>query len=205
MVIEMHISLSNSKLGDKIPSFNLPAIVTCRCDAPCKKNCYACKGNWLYSNVQQSLKNNLNEFINNPEKLEKDITEWINNGDIVYRFFRWFSSGDIVNKKFFEMMVNIAKNSPDTKFLAFTKKFEIVNEFVANGGNIPDNLHIVFSGWGKSFKIDNPYNFPVAYVELKDPAENNIPEFAIPCQGSCKSCKSCWSLREGQAVYFKLH
>lgn len=40
----------------------------------------------MYGNVQQSLKNNLNEFVNNPEKLEKDITEWINNGDIVYRF-----------------------------------------------------------------------------------------------------------------------
>ena len=121
MVVKMHISLSNSKLGDKIPSFNLPAIVTCRADAPCKKDCYACKGHWLYPNVKASLKNNLDEFINNPEKLEKDITEWINNGDVIYRFFRWFSSGDMVNKAFFDMMVRIAKNSPDTRFLAFTK------------------------------------------------------------------------------------
>lgn len=205
MVVKMHISLSNSKLGDKIPSFNLPAIVTCRPDAPCKKQCYACKGHWLYPNVKASLKANLDEFINDPEKLEKDITEWINNGDIVYRFFRWFSSGDMVNKEFFNMMVRIAKNSPYTKFLAFTKKFEIVNEFIANGGIIPANLHIVFSGWGKSFKIDNPYNLPIAYVQLNDPNENNIPEFSIPCQGSCKNCKSCWSLKSEQSVYFKLH
>ena len=159
----------------------------------------------MYGNVQQSLKNNLNEFINNPEKLEKDITEWINNGDIVYRFFRWFSSGDMVNKAFFDMMVRIAKNSPDTRFLAFTKKFEIVNDFIAGGGIIPDNLHIVFSGWCKSFKVDNPYGLPVAYVQLKAPNENNIPEYSIPCQGSCKSCKSCWTLKNNQSVYFKLH
>ena len=77
----------------------------------------------MYGNVQQSLKNNLNEFINNPEKLEKDLTEWINNGDIVYRFFRWFSSGDIVNKKFFEMMVNIAET-----FLTIYTLFSVVGE-----------------------------------------------------------------------------
>lgn len=112
----MHISLSNSKLGDKIPSFNLPAIVTCRPDAPCKKQCYACKGHWLYPNVKASLKANLDEFINDPEKLEKDITEWINNGDIVYRFFRWFSSGDMVNKAFFDMMVRMAKIAPIQDF-----------------------------------------------------------------------------------------
>ena len=86
----MYISLSNAKLGDKIPSFNLPAILTCRADAPCKKNCYACKGNWRFSNVQNALKGNLDAFMNDPEGLEKFITEWINNGDCIYRFFRQF-------------------------------------------------------------------------------------------------------------------
>lgn len=201
---KMYISLSNAKLGDKIPSFNLPAILTCRADAPCKKNCYACKGNWRFSNVQNALKGNLDAFMNDPEGLEKFITEWINNGDCIYRFFRWFSSGDIVNARFFEMMVRIAQNSPATKFLAFTKKFNIVNDYIKNGGTIPENLHIIFSGWGKAFKVENPYNLPVAYVELKN-EENDIPEYAIPCVGSCKNCKSCWALHNGQAVYFKQH
>lgn len=71
MVVKMHISLSNSKLGDKIPSFNLPAIVTCRPDAPCKSQCYACKGHWLYPNVKASLKANLDEFINDPENSKR--------------------------------------------------------------------------------------------------------------------------------------
>ena len=52
------ISITNAKLGDKIPSLNLPTTI-CRADAPCKKGCYAKKGNWLFPNVQNSLNNNL--------------------------------------------------------------------------------------------------------------------------------------------------
>ena len=46
------ISTTNSKLGSFIPSFNFPPIVTCRKDAPCKKMCYACKGNFMFKNVK---------------------------------------------------------------------------------------------------------------------------------------------------------
>lgn len=203
----MHISLANSKLGDKIPSLNLPAVVTCRCDAPCKKDCYACRGNWLYKNVQQSLKNNLQEFLNDSNKFFNDIINYFNNDDIVYKFMRWFSSGDIVNEKFFDGMVKVAKKCKDTKFLCFTKKYNIVNKFIANGGKIPKNLKIVFSGWNKDWnsKVDNPYNFPMTYVKFKDDSQNCIPEYAIPCVGSCANCKACWNLHNGQSVYFEKH
>ena len=48
----MKISITNSKLGAKIPALNLPALKTCRAGAPCRKGCYALKGNWLYANVK---------------------------------------------------------------------------------------------------------------------------------------------------------
>lgn len=160
----MHISISNSKLGDKIPSLNLPAVKTCRADAPCKKGCYACKGTWLYPNVQNSLNNNLKEFLADSEKFFNDIIKWINNDDITYKFFRWFSSGDIVNKKFFEGMIKTAKICKDTKFLCFTKKFEIVNDYLSSNKKIPSNLKIVFSAWDNTFKVENPHNLPMTYV-----------------------------------------
>ena len=56
-----HISLSNSKLGS-IPSINLPPIVTCRPDAPCKSTCYACNGRFRFKNVKQTLESNLEEW-----------------------------------------------------------------------------------------------------------------------------------------------
>ena len=198
------ISITNSKLGDKIPSLNLPTSV-CRSDAPCKKGCYAKKGNWLFANVVKSLENNLQEFNNNKEQFFDDIIDFINNGDIIYKFFRWFSSGDIVNKDFFNGMVKVANQCKDTKFLCFTKKFSIVNDYLKEN-ELPNNLRIVFSGWDKDFTIDNPYNLPTTYVFFKDQSKNaNIPEFAIPCTGSCKNCKACWNLQKGQSVFFNQH
>lgn len=200
----MKISITNSKLGDKIPSLNLPTTV-CRADAPCKKGCYARKGNWLFKNVQTSLQNNLNDFINDRNKFFNDIINFINNDDVIYKFFRWFSSGDIVNYDFLLGMVEVAKKCPDTKFLCFTKKFDLVNLFL-DFNELPENLRIVFSGWNKAFKIDNPHNLPTTYVYFKDSSQNaDIPEFAIPCTGSCKSCKACWNLQKGQSVYFNQH
>lgn len=202
----MHISLTNSKLGDKIPSLNLPALLTCRADAPCRKGCYACKGNWLFPKVKQSLKDNLEEFVEDPDKFFKRIQSWLNDGDVVYRFFRWFSSGDIVNARFFKGIVETAKACPQTRFLCFTKKFSIVNSYVDEFGDLPENLHVVFSAWDNTFKVDNPHNLPMTFVFFKDSSKNAaIPEYAIPCEGSCKSCKACWSLEKGQSVYFHQH
>lgn len=152
----MKISITNSKLGTKIPALNLPALKTCRADAPCRKGCYALKGNWLYANVKNSLENNLNDFLNDSSKFFNDIIDYLNNGLTTHKYFRWFASGDIVNETFLNGMVEVAKKCKQTKFLCFTKKFEIVNNYLKNGGKIPNNLKIVFSAWTKDFKVDNP-------------------------------------------------
>lgn len=201
----MKISLTNSKLGDKIPSLNLPAGATCRSDAPCRSGCYALKGTWSYPNVKSSLKANLDEFMSDSKKFFDDIIEYLNNDDVTYKFFRWFSSGDIVNMEFFYGMLRVAKECPQTKFLCFTKKFYIVNMWLALGNELPSNLKIVFSGWDESFKVDNPFNLPVTYVYFNGQSNKHIPEYAIPCVGSCSKCKSCWSLQKGQSVYFNKH
>ncbi len=199
------ISRTNSKLGTMIPSINLPAALTCRADAPCKKGCYALKGNWLYDNVKKSLQNNLDAFIEDPDNYFNQIIEQLN-GDVVYKFFRWHSSGDIVNETYLKGIIRVAKELPFTKFLCFTKKFNLVNNYLDSGEEIPSNLKIVFSAWDNTFKVENPYNLPVTYVFFKDSTKNaDIPEFAIPCIGDCQHCKSCWSLEKGQSVVFKKH
>lgn len=202
----MKISITNSKLGAKIPALNLPALKTCRADAPCRKGCYALKGNWLYANVKNSLENNLNDFLNDSNKFFNDIVNFLNNDLTTYKYFRWFASGDIVNENFLTGMVEVAKKCKNTKFLCFTKKFEIVNNYLKQGNKLPNNLKIVFSAWTKDFKVENPYNLPMAYIFFKK-AENNadIPEIAIPCKGGCENCLACWGLRKGQSVYFNQH
>lgn len=199
------ISITNSKLGDKIPSLNLPPLATCRADVPCRKGCYALKGHFNYKNVKMSSQNNLDLFLKDSKKFFNSIIDFLNDGDIIFKFFRWFSSGDIPNNNFFEGIIKVAKKCKNTKFLLFTKKFDIINNYLSQGLAIPKNLSVVFSGWDESFTIDNPYNLPTTYVFFKNQKNKHIPEFAIPCVGHCDKCKACWNLKKGQSVFFNKH
>lgn len=202
----MKISITNSKLGGKIPSINLPPLITCIKDAPCSKLCYARKGNWNYENVKKSHRNNLEHFNKDAKDFFDNIISYLNDDDVVFKFFRWHSSGDIVNLSYLIGMVRVAKECPQTKFLAFTKKFDLVNSYLSIYGELPKNLKIVYSAWNRDFKVENPYNLPVTYVSFKNEKENpQIPEFSIPCVGKCYECKACWSLERGQSVVFKQH
>lgn len=203
--MKVKISTTNSKLGAQIPSVNLPAIKTCRHDAPCKHLCYATKGNFTFPNVKESHVNNLACFVANPKKYFDDIIEYLS-GLVSYRFFRWHSSGDIVNDEYLQGMMRVARKCKGVKFLCFTKKFELVNNYLASGQKIPNNLHIVFSAWNKEFNVPNPYDLPVTYVNFKDESQNpDIPVLAIPCTGDCPHCLACWSLKKGQSVVFNQH
>lgn len=209
-----HISISNTKLG-AIPTVNLPPIITCRKDAPCAKNCYACKGRFRFKNVQESMLFNLSEWQNNPGEYERSVMD----ACVHYKFFRWHSAGDIPDMDYFNMMIHIAKAVPDTKFLCFTKQYELVNNVIATNGYrfaicdgngiFPPNLTIVFSAWGNNLP-DNPFRFPVAYVRLKSgEGAEFIPEDAIRCPGYCADCvkhdQNCWNLWFSQSVVFNQH
>lgn len=193
------ISKTNSKLGI-INSINLPAVVTCRPDAPCIKDCYARRGNFVFSNVKRSHENNLAEYISNPAMYFTQVVA----STFALRFFRWHASGDIVDETYFNGMIDVANKCKDTIYLCFTKKFEIVNKYISEHGSIPDNLRIIFSAW-KHWMPDNPHNLPVAYVYNKTRDDGNVPENAIDCCGKCYKCLACWKLQSGESVCFKKH
>lgn len=197
----VHVSNTNTKLGASILSINLPAGITCRPDAPCKKNgCYAMKGNWLYSNVKNSLQGNLDAYINDPKLYFESIAAQT----VLSRFVRWHSSGDMPDAQYFEGMCKVARKNKETHYLCFTKKYEIVNDYLASGKRIPKNLSVVFSAWS-DWVPENPYNLPVTYVYGKGFDNELIPKDSIPCTGSCERCQACWQLKKGQSVYFKKH
>lgn len=204
---EFRVSVSNSvsKLGKSIGSFNLPAGVTCNPDAPCFKGCYATKGRFQFSAVKNCYEQNLESYRLDPKRFWNTLI--VESG--MYKYFRWFSSGDIVDVSFLKGMVVVAKRNPDTKYLAFTKQFGIVNEYLEHH-RIPKNLTIVFSTWG-SWIPDNPHNLPMSWVEFKnDEAANKyIPGNCKECSGYCGACAntkcSCWNLKKGENVRFHEH
>ena len=202
------ISTSNSKLGGFIPCINLPPVITCNPLAPCTRGgCYACTGNFSYANVKTSLKNNLNEFIKNPQNYFDTIINYLNNSLVIYKYFRWHSSGDIVNAEYFNGVIEVAKKCKNTTFLIFTKKFKIINDYLNAGGKIPKNLKVIFSAWDTSFKVVNPFSLPVSYVKFKD---NNKYKYitpndasGYPCKGKCENCLYCF--KNNKNVVFNQH
>lgn len=198
------ISKKNSKLG-VIPSVNLPPILTCRPRCPCAQDCYATKGHFRFKNVKGNLESNYKLYLDDPQTYFTEIKHAINNGLVSYSYFRWHASGDFVDMPYFDGVVKVANELPFTSFLAFTKKFELVNEYISCGGIIPDNLHIVFSAWGDYFKVDNPYHFPTAYVRFKNKENKTIPKNAVECSGDCTNCLKCWNINTGESVVFNKH
>lgn len=198
--MKVSISTGNRKMG-AIPSVSLPACTTCNPNAPCFAKCYAKKLERIYPTVRDAYANNLEILKTDPTQYWKEIRRAAS----MARYFRFHVSGDIVNADYLTEMVITAKWLPGTEFLAFTKQYHIVNEWINNGGEIPQNLHIIYSNWGE-WKCDNPHSLPTSAVIFKgtEPAE----DWKI-CGGNCTECAcrgvGCWELKKGETIAFYEH
>ena len=196
------ISAGNAKLGS-IPSVSLPAGVTCRKDCECFKKCYAQKLERMRPSVRNAYQHNLALLQKSPDIYWREVEASI----MMSRFFRFHVSGDIPGDVYFAHMIEVAERNSHCEILCFTKKYDIVNEYLEFGGKLPKNLHIVFSGW-VGLEMDNPYLLPEAHVRYKDGTTTAKPT-AKECGGNCTECLliegGCWSLQSGEQVVFNEH
>jgi hypothetical protein len=197
---QISISQGNIKMG-AIPSVSLPACITCNPSAPCFKKCYALRMERRYKNTRDAYARNLNI-------LQEDAPSYwlqVKAAAMVARFFRYHVSGDIPNIEYFKNMIQLAQELPGTQFLAFTKQYNIVNEYLNNGGTIPENLKILFSNWG-AWKCENPHRLPTCEIVLK--GSEPAPDWKI-CGGNCTACAcagiGCWELKNGETIAIYEH
>lgn len=202
---EINMSNHNSKTGVACLNLAFP-VCTCRNDAPCKAGCYANKGRQTMSNVQGAYYRNLRLYNDDPDNFFEQIYCKIKFSGLP--MVRWFDSGDIPDNDFFEKLVELCKRTPNVKHMAFTKKYELVNDWIDINGKLPDNLNIIFSAWHKIWEVPNPHNLGVAYVDFNDKTLNpDFPQNAFICPGretTCSACGVCWNKRV-EAVIFKQH
>ena len=195
------ISKGNSKLG-AIPSVSLPSIKTCR-NCACQEKCYAQKLERLRPAVRNAYQHNLEVWLKDPETYWREVEASI----MMSRFFRFHVSGDIPSFKYLINMVEIARRQPHCEILCFTKKYNLVNELIEQGGELPGNLHMIFSGW-VGLEMANPFSLPEAHVRYRD-GSTTARDDAIECGGNCTECAltegGCWNLRKGQQVIFNEH
>ena len=203
------ISWENSKMGGVASVSTLP-FITCPgiCKGTCAPHCYAAKLANLRPAVMKAYARNTAIYYENPAAYWAQIDAAAK----AVRFFRWHVSGDIVNRDYFEHMVQIARENPHCQFLAFTKRFDAVNEYLdylfynsISYTALPENLHVLFSGWD-GMKPENPYNLPETDVIM--PGED-APENWHVCPGNCFNCAltgcGCWAAKAGETVAFHKH
>ena len=195
------ISKGNSKLG-AIPSVSLPSIKTCRSCA-CQEKCYAQKLERLRPSVKNAYEHNLGVLLSDPTTYWREVEASV----MMSRFFRFHVSGDIPNAAYLENMAAVAGRNSHCEILCFTKRYEMVNEFIQKNGELPSNLHMIFSGW-VGLDMANPFSLPEAHVRYRD-GSTTAREDAIECGGNCTECAltegGCWNLQKGQQVIFNEH
>ena len=184
-----------------IPSVSLPAGITCNPGAPCFKFCYARRIEYRYKESRAAYARNLEIYKTDPGAYWLQVKA----AAMISRYFRFHVSGDIPSIEYFNNMVAVARDLPGTNFLAFTKQYEIVNQFLNDGGTIPENLKVIFSNWG-AWKCENPHGLPVCEVILK--GSEPAPDWKI-CGGNCTDCAcrgiGCWELKNGDTIAIYQH
>lgn len=199
--MRVSISRGNEKLGS-IQSVSLPSGVTC-IECGCRKKCYAKRIEQRRKSVRDAYRNNLTVLNEDPDTYWREVEAAI----MLSRYFRFHVSGDIPSPDYFERMVDIAKRNTHCEILCFTKKYEIVNDYITAKGMLPKNLHIIMSGW-EGLNMVNPHNLPEAHVRYKNGTTTASAE-AKECSGNCTECAltdvGCWSLKHGEQIIFNEH
>jgi len=195
-----HISERTTKMGN-ILSFSTLPYRMCRKDLPCYKDCYAAKICRLRKTVAKAWGDNTAMLEDGRyDEVKDDIVDTIRFRHAA--LFRWFVGGDIHDDNTMRMMIAVANECPSTRFMCFTKYYDIVEK---HHKDIPSNLNIVLSAW-KSLQPTKAQKklFPVCYYD--DGEEDcQVPVIATICGGDCEHCQLCFNMKAGEAVCIRRH
>lgn len=205
-MIKLNISRGNKKMG-AIPSFSLPAGKTC--DSVACKTCYldGCYGRAMegrFPAVRNAYADNLRKLDEDLEGCKKFLN-WYFDAPNAPRMFRIHVVGDFYSYYYFKMWIDVIRNHPQTKFMAFTKQYMVVIAHVIMR-RLPENLTLVASAWPN---VHIPewvkQGMPIAYMQ--DGTETRVPENAYHCDGNCAGeCNGhCWNMKPGDSVVFEKH
>lgn len=202
------VSNGNSKIGKTLNVSNAPGITCINCSG-CIKYCYDIKACIQYPNVLDArAKNTALLFYNMPAYFKQ---LWIIMSKCKKnKFLRFHVSGDIINQRHLNYIVQTAMIFPDWQIWTYTKNYDLINEyFTINQYNtiqeaFPSNLVIMFSKW-QGMPMINPYGLPE--FQCRMPGEGKwLYAKMYKCPGNCDICKaSKRGCIYGENVYTDLH
>ena len=206
---ECHVYFSENNGKTHMPTIDLLPLVTChgRCRNLCGKiekgkklpDCYAAKFVVRFPGVMQHYAENTVLAIYKPDQYWQEVSAKMK----LSRFMRLFGSGDMIINGYFENLCKALIENPECHIQGFTKCYEIVNRYIDKHGKLPENLHLLFSGWYE-YKAINPHNLPESRV-----FEEELPQGWLGCCGNCLECccigTGCWKAGKGEIVGLKKH
>lgn len=202
------ISRGNRKMGNIKSVSHLP-LVSCprRCRGTCGSTstkqgpCYAEKLCRIYPDTCKAWARNTALAILRPDVFWSAVEKAVSRE----KYFRFHVSGDMLSPDYLAHVVDVARRCPNCHILAFTKRYEWVNDYIRENGALPANLHIIMSGWQDMAPI-NPHILPETNVIYPG---QDIPEKWHVCGGNCTNCAragaGCWAAQPGETIAFHLH
>lgn len=202
---DISVNNGNTKTGPGCLTLSVPT-EACGKNVPCKKACYCLKGRQQFAQILGGYHRNLRLWNESHKSFKLQLTSVLDKAP--QKKFRWFDAGDIPDADFLDMMFVVARKYPEISFLSYTKKYDMVNEYL-NHHRLPKNLCIRFSMWDKTWDVPNPHNLPLSYVNFKDTTRNpDIPKKAFKCPGTgkttCDKCGVCFN-KNVKSVVFNQH
>lgn len=189
---------TNDKIG--CYTFNLSPLRTCR-NKPCfGKGCYVLggvldpksgKAGPRYHSVTTGWERNWKALNSDPLQLCVDISDAINRRGM--KWFRWLSSGDLTPELTLVISA-VAGRCPKTKFLVFTKEYEL-------GCLLKDahsNISVIFSTWPGWKQNDKMMTGRHAIVV---PSGGANPRGYFTCPGGCEGCRECWKPKKTNIIF----
>lgn len=157
-------------------------------DSPCS-SCYACKGRYVFPNVQDALGRRLRSIT---------TSDWTDAMVLLITkrskdYFRWHDSGDIQDEAHLMRILDVCEQTPDVEHWLPTMEVGIV-ERVSKMRTLPENLIIRRS----SPKVDKPltgdYTSSVVYTDGLEDADHIFKCPATVNHNTCEDnkCRACW-------------
>jgi hypothetical protein len=159
--------------------------------------CYALRNNYNYSSVRKAHANRQASLAGNAwtpamvTLLEHSGTRW----------HRWHDSGDLQSVDHLIKICAVAALTPKIKHWLPTRELGIVQDYIKQGGTVPDNLCIRVS----ATMIDGPATraWPTTSgVHTSKPDHGRT--CPAPQQGNkCGNCRACWNRKVEHVSYHK--
>ena len=178
------------------PAHNLPA-VACKTGAKLVKipgsvcaGCYALKGRYRFTNVQQALTRRLAAL---------EDPRWVDAMTVLIqgeKWFRWHDSGDIQSMKHLENIFEVCKRTSKTRHWMPTREAQFLKDI--DPDKVPTNLiirmssHMINQGpvkqwpWTSTVTSSTDYSCPAS-------KQGN----------SCGDCRACWDRSTPNVSYHK--